>query len=39
MRIGAPWNLDATLNGKTVQLPVTTGNVVITPAELGTTTR
>jgi len=37
IRIGAPWNLDATLNGRTVQLPATTGNVVITAAELRTT--
>ena len=38
MRIGAPWNLDATLNGKTVQLSATTGNVLVTPAGLSTTT-
>jgi hypothetical protein len=37
MRIGAPWNLDATLNGKTVRLPAITGNVVITPAGISTT--
>ena len=39
IRIGAPWNLDATLDGKTVQLPATTGNVLVTPAGLSTTTR
>src|SRR2546421_3675825 len=39
IRIGAPWNLDATLNGKAVQLPATTGNVLVTPAGLSTTTR
>jgi len=31
IRIGAPWNLDATLNGKRVQLPGSIGNVVATP--------
>jgi transcriptional regulator with XRE-family HTH domain len=31
IRIGAPWNVDATLNGKAVQLPSATGNVVVTP--------
>jgi len=31
IRIGAPWNLDATLNGKRVQLPGSLGNVVATP--------
>ncbi len=39
MRIGAPWNLDETLNGKTVQLPATTGNVVVTPADVSTLKR
>ncbi len=38
MRIGAPWNLDATLNGKTVQLPTATGDVVVTPTGLSTPT-
>jgi cytoskeleton protein RodZ len=38
IRIGAPWNLDATLNGKAVHLPATTGNVVVTPAALSTVT-
>jgi hypothetical protein len=38
MRIGAPWNLDATLNGKPIQLPAATGDVVVTPAGLRTTT-
>jgi cytoskeleton protein RodZ len=28
IRVGAPWNLDATLNGKPVQLPATVGNVI-----------
>jgi transcriptional regulator with XRE-family HTH domain len=31
IRIGAPWNVDATLNGRTLVLPATTGNVVVTP--------
>jgi hypothetical protein len=31
IRVGAPWNLDATLNGKHVQLPSSIGNVVATP--------
>jgi cytoskeleton protein RodZ len=30
IRIGAPWNLDGTLNGKRVQLPGSTGNVIAT---------
>jgi cytoskeleton protein RodZ len=34
IRIGAPWNVDATLNGKAVQLPTATGDVVVTPAGL-----
>jgi hypothetical protein len=34
IRIGAPWNLDATLNGKPVQLPGSLGNVVATPRGL-----
>jgi transcriptional regulator with XRE-family HTH domain len=28
IRVGAPWNLDATLNGKPVPLPATVGNVI-----------
>jgi cytoskeleton protein RodZ len=31
IRIGAPWNVDASLNGKSVQLPASTANVVVTP--------
>jgi hypothetical protein len=34
IRIGAPWNLDATLNGKPVRLPPSTGNVMVTPTRL-----
>jgi hypothetical protein len=34
IRIGAPWNLHATLNGKRVQLPSSIGNVVATPRGL-----
>jgi cytoskeleton protein RodZ len=37
IRIGAPWNLDATLNGKAVQLPAATGDVVVTPTGLRAT--
>jgi hypothetical protein len=37
IRIGAPWNVDATLNGKAVQLPAATGDVVVTPAGLSGT--
>jgi cytoskeletal protein RodZ len=37
IRIGAPWNLDATLNGKAVQLPASTGDVVVTPVGLRAT--
>jgi hypothetical protein len=36
LRIGAPWNLDATLNGKSVQLPGSLGNVLVTPAGVRT---
>jgi cytoskeleton protein RodZ len=31
IRFGAPWNVDATLNGKSVQLPASTASVVVTP--------
>jgi cytoskeleton protein RodZ len=34
VRIGAPWNLLATLNGKPVVLPPALGNVVVTPSGL-----
>jgi hypothetical protein len=38
IRIGAPWNLDAMLNGKAVQLPASIGDVVVTSAGLRATT-
>ena len=34
IRVGAPWNLDTTLNGKPVQLPATVGNVIAIPSGL-----
>lgn len=34
IRLGAPWNLDATLNGKHVPLPAAIGNVIVTPQGL-----
>jgi cytoskeleton protein RodZ len=34
IRIGAPWNVDASLNGKRTPLPTTTGNILVTPAAL-----
>ena len=34
IRVGAPWNLDTTLNGKPVQLPATVGNVIAMPSGL-----
>ena len=34
IRIGAPWNLDAQLNAKTVQLTRTVGNVLVTGTNL-----
>ena len=34
MRVGAPWNVDATLNGQRAQLPASTGNVVVTASGL-----
>jgi hypothetical protein len=34
VRLGAPWNLNATLNGKSLPLPGSVGNVVITRAGL-----
>ncbi len=37
IRFGAPWNLDATVNGKAVQLPASTGDVVVTPTGLRAT--
>jgi hypothetical protein len=32
--MGAPWNLDAQLNGKTVQLARRVGNVLVTGTNL-----
>jgi hypothetical protein len=34
IRVGAPWNLDTTLDGKPVQLPATVGNVIAIPSGL-----
>ena len=34
IRIGAPWNIDATLNGKRVQLPTSVADVLVTPGAL-----
>ena len=34
IRMGAPWNLDAQLNAKTVQLTRTVGNVLVTGTNL-----
>jgi hypothetical protein len=34
IRLGAPWNLEATLNRKPVQLPAALGNVVVTPTRV-----
>jgi cytoskeleton protein RodZ len=31
IRIGAPWNLDAALNGKPVQLPAAVADMIVTP--------
>jgi hypothetical protein len=31
LRIGAPWNVDATLNGRRAQLPASLANVLVTP--------
>lgn len=36
IRIGAPWNLDAWLNGKSVQLPRSIASVLVTPAGVRT---
>jgi hypothetical protein len=36
IRLGAPWNLTARLNGKPVQLPQTIANVFVTPTGLST---
>jgi hypothetical protein len=38
IRIGAPWNLDASVNGKAVQLPAAIGDVVVTPTGLSAAT-
>jgi cytoskeleton protein RodZ len=32
MRLGAPWNLEATLNGKPAQLPAAIGDVIVSPS-------
>lgn len=34
VRFGAPWNVDATVNGKAVQLPSALGNVVVTASRV-----
>jgi hypothetical protein len=34
VRFGAPWNIDATLNGKRVQLPAAVGDVLVTPGSV-----
>jgi Helix-turn-helix domain/RodZ C-terminal domain len=34
LRIGAPWNVDATLNGRRAQLPATLANLLVTPQAL-----
>jgi hypothetical protein len=34
IRIGAPWNVDATLNGKRLPLPTKIANVLVTPGRL-----
>ena len=34
MRLGAPWNVDATVNGRSVQLPASTASVVVTSTRL-----
>jgi hypothetical protein len=34
IRIGAPWNVDATLDSKAVQLPASVGDVMVTPGFL-----
>jgi cytoskeleton protein RodZ len=34
LRIGAPWNVDATLNGRRAQLPTALANIVVTPQAL-----
>jgi Domain of unknown function (DUF4115) len=36
IRVGAPWNVDAWLNGKRAQLPSSTANVVVGPGTLRT---
>jgi cytoskeleton protein RodZ len=34
IRLGAPWNVDATLNGRHASLPGSIGNIVVTPTRL-----
>jgi hypothetical protein len=36
IRLGAPWNLDATLNGKDVELPGSVANILVTRAGFNT---
>jgi cytoskeleton protein RodZ len=39
VRIGAPWNIDGTLNGRRIaDLPADTGNVLVTPAGIAPAT-
>jgi len=38
MRLGAPWNVDATLNGKSVRLPSSTADNVVTPTGISVAT-
>jgi hypothetical protein len=34
LRLGSPWNLEASLGGKRLPLPSAVGNVVVTPTGL-----
>jgi cytoskeleton protein RodZ len=34
IRLGAPWNVDATVNGKRVPLPASVGDVMVTPGSV-----
>jgi transcriptional regulator with XRE-family HTH domain len=39
LRFGAPWNVDARLNGKSTTLPTQTGDVVVTPRAISSPTQ
>jgi hypothetical protein len=39
LRVGAPWNVDAQLNGKSTTLPTQTGDLVVTARRISSPTQ